>query len=220
MHRSIAFAVFCTFVGGSLLLGQDDAKLKSGPPPGTVLAGPFEALNVSGPAKGRYHCLVCRFGLNPSVLVFARTPGKDEEGLKVLLEKLDAAAEKFQAKKFGAAVVYLSPEASSSVNNPAETDVDKLAKEAAAREALVAQLGGKADKLKHVIVACYPPEGPKGYNLDPKADVTVLFFRKLKVIDNFTFGPGQLNDQAADAVVQKVQDGLAGKKAAEPKKGE
>src|SRR3954451_4316768 len=177
MPRRALCSLAVTLLGCSLLLGQDEARSKSGPAPGTVLPGPFEALNVNGPAKGRYHCLVCKFGLNPTVLVFARESGKENAaGLQGLLAKLLAAAEKHQSKIYGAAAVYLTPESASSVNNPAETDVDKLAQEAAVREALVAKLGGKADKLKNVIVATYPPEGPKGYDIAPKADVTVLFY--------------------------------------------
>ena len=54
-------------------LVQAGEALKSGPPVGQFLPGSFQPFNLNGKtAKNRYHCLVCEFGLRPTVMVFAR----------------------------------------------------------------------------------------------------------------------------------------------------
>ena len=65
--------------------GKADAK--STLTPGSNLPGTILPYNVTGPYKGRFHCLISDYGLEPVVLIFARdleaTPA-----LKDLLESL------------------------------------------------------------------------------------------------------------------------------------
>src|SRR5437870_1482399 len=92
---------FAGLVTSALVLGaapaQDEA-FKSGPPPGTVLPGPFDVFVINGKlAAGRQHCLVCQNALNPAVLVFAREPAEGKDAaLNDLLKKLDDAVERHQ----------------------------------------------------------------------------------------------------------------------------
>src|SRR5437016_3568144 len=55
---------------------------------GKDLPGAFHPLNVTGPRKGNYHCLVSDYGLNPNVLIFSRDLDFGNE-LKSLLKQLD-----------------------------------------------------------------------------------------------------------------------------------
>jgi len=209
MLRAHLLGLFLTVAGVSLAIAGDDDKLASGPKAGTMLPGPFECFNVNGPAKGRHHCLVCKFALNPSVLIFAkeRTDGKDE-ALTDLLKKLDDMAPDFDDRTFSVGVVFLSPDARDSTNNSGEVDADKIIEEAVNREKLNERLKKRAEPLKHVIVAHYLPEGPKSYNLNPKAEITALYYDRMKVAKVHSFAPGRMQIEDADAIVKQVRDAL------------
>src|ERR1019366_6642722 len=128
MYRA-KFVCMLMLLGGSFLLAQDGGRLKSGPKPGASIPAPFECFNVNGPAKGRPHCFVCTFALNPSVLVFAKEPaaGKDE-AFNDLLKQLDEAATEFSDRSFSVGVVIISPDARDSTNNPQAATVEELTK--------------------------------------------------------------------------------------------
>jgi hypothetical protein len=205
-----AFAGFVALACCAISAAQDGRALKSGPQSGTTLPAPFDALNVTGKvAAGRQHCLVCQNGLSPAVLVFAREPaeGKDQP-LQHLMKKIDGLAAKHSDKTLGAFVVFLSPDARNSVQNAVEGGVEDLLKEAKARNDLIARLQARAEGLAHTIVACYPGEGPKDYNVNPKAEVTVVFFERLKVLDNWAFAAGQMTEKDVDAIAARIDGTL------------
>src|SRR5579859_5551966 len=115
--------------GGVLLSAQEQGALPSGPKEGKHLPRAFDCYTFNGPKEnqGRYHCLVCRYGLSPTVLVFAREAeeGKDAV-LKTLMKRLEDATTQYANDDFHAAVIFLSPDAQSSVTNPKEDDPAKL----------------------------------------------------------------------------------------------
>ena len=189
-----------------------EPALKSGPQPDTVLPGPFDALNINGKvAEGRQHCLVCQNGLNPAVLVFAREPAKDKDkSLTDLLKKLDDAVTKHGDYYLGGFAVILSPYARSSItDDESRSDTTDLLDEATKRNELVARLKTRAEPLKHVILAAFPSGGPKGYNINGKADVTVVFYNRLKVVGNWAFEEGKMSESDLGAIVKKVDETLA-----------
>src|ERR1700749_3659244 len=100
----------------SLLVAQDQAKPKFVP-------APFECFNINGKAKGRPHCLVCKFALNPVVMIFTKEPAAGKDGsLNDLLEQPHklAAQPDFAERDFSVGVVFLSPDAKDSTNNVQE----------------------------------------------------------------------------------------------------
>src|SRR6266850_1899232 len=231
MYRAKWICMFILLTGGSLLIAQGEDKLKSGPKVGAMMPKPFGCVNVNGPdpkVKGRPNCLVCKFALYPAVIIFARESKDGKNGqLDDLLAKLDQLAVDFDDRSFSAGVVFLSPDARDSTNNPeikkkkdkfeetvkalepdlkkakdaydeavkaAEQDKgtpeslaavkerkqdfdkvlkqvtaeyvkfgDELNKEAKVRKELIERLAKRTEKLKHVVVNCYPEEGPAGY---------------------------------------------------------
>jgi hypothetical protein len=201
-------------VGVLLLAGagvlQAGEGLKSGPPVGGYLPGTFQPFNLNGKiGKDRFHCLVCEYGLKPTVMVFARErPDPKDAALADLLQKLDAAVERYKDAYLSAFVVFLSPDARTSVTDPKPEDPAKLVEEAAAWDALLARLRPKAEKLKNVVVAVYPARGPGGYNLAKEADVTVVLYRGHKVLANFAFAEGKLSE-AGVGEVMKAADAMA-----------
>ena len=90
----------------------------------------------------------------------------------------------------------------------------KIVDEAIARDALAKRLGERAEKLKHVVVAYLPAEGPKDYHINPKAEVTVLFYSKHKVLANFAFPEGKMMAGDVDNIIRAVDEALATKKPA------
>jgi hypothetical protein len=208
MLQKTLLTTFPLFLGAALLAAQDDAKLASGPQAGSYVPAPFECLNINGAAKGRQRCFVCQFALSPAVLVFANEPaeGKDQ-AFNDLLKKLDELTTEFEDRAFSVGVVILSPDARDSTNNPDVTDAKKLIDETVKRQELVKRLEKRAEPLKHAIMGCMP-EAPAKYKLSAKAEVTILFYERLKIIDNWAFGPEQLQGKDVDAIVTKVRETL------------
>jgi hypothetical protein len=198
-------------------LSAQDEKFKSGPQIGEVLPGPFDAFILNGKrAKGRQHCLVCEYGLHPAVMVFAREPADGADGpMTALLGKLDEAVGRYEDDHYlGGCAVFLSPDARDSSNNPDEQDPKKLVEEAIARQALAKRLEARAEKLKNVVIAFFPAEGPKGYQINPKAEVTVLFYVKHKVLANYAYEEGKMTDTDVDQIIKTVDAAFAKKKRA------
>jgi hypothetical protein len=187
-------------------LGQDESeKLSSGPAAGKLLPMPFDCLIINGDKKGRQHCLVCEHGLRPAVLVFAREASEGKaSALDALMAKLDDALERHKDENLGGAAVFLSPDARNSANNDKEEDPEKLVAEAKARADLVKRLTARSEKLKSLVVGCFPPEGPKDYNINPKAEVTVLVYERHKVLANYAFAPAAMTDADVERIIAKV----------------
>jgi hypothetical protein len=198
--------------------------VKSGPKEGEPTPGSFHPYNVNGErGKGRHHCLVCEYGLHPVALVFVREPadGKENPAVTSLLHKLDELLGKHKSKEqfLRSFVVYLTPEARGSVTEPAlkQGDRDKqdqliksLVDDAVASKALLERLEGRAAKLKNVVITCYPSEGPKGWNISPKAEVTVVLYVEHRTVATMAFAPSTF-DEAAVGRVMAGAEGLVGK---------
>ncbi|MSQ95194.1 MAG: hypothetical protein EXR98_11650 [Gemmataceae bacterium] len=213
MLRANLLAMSFLVLGCSILIAQDDEKLKSGPKVGAFMPAPFECVNFNGPAKGRPHCLVCKFALLPSVLIFAKEPAEGKEkDFDDLLQKLEETAAEFQDRDFSVGVVFLSPHARDSTNNAEAKEAKEIIQEAIDRKELHARLSERGKKYKHVIVASYQAEGPKKYDISPKAELTILFYERLKIMENWAYAPGALEGKDVEMIVKKVRDGLPLKK--------
>ncbi len=215
MLQKTLLGTFTLFLGAAFLVAQDDEKLVSGPKAGDFVPAPFESLNINGAAKGRQRCLVCQFALSPAVLVFAKEPaeGKDE-AFNDLLKKLDDLTTEFEDRAFSVGVIILSPDARDSTTNPDEKEAKKIIDETVNRQKLVKRLEKRAEPLKHAIIGCVP-EAPMKFNINPKADVTIIFYERMKISDKWAFAPEQLQGKEVDALVKKVRETLPLKKKAE-----
>ena len=216
MSRRFVLSLLALSLGTVLLAAQGGDGLQSGPKDGTFLPGPLEcyilnAKHLKSKEKQAFHCLVCQYALSPAVLVFVRDRDADKEKdavIDALLKRLEEAVPEYKRFEMRAGVVFLSPDAQSSVSNLKEDDPDKLLEEAKKRDAVYARLTEKAAGFKEVDVAVYPGDSPKGYNINPKADVTILFLWKLKVVSNQAFAPGALRVEDIDKLMTKVKDTL------------
>src|SRR5438046_2382922 len=100
-HLVLAAVAAAALLVGNGLAEKKAEKLKSGPQPGEILAGPFHPLNVTGDKAGKKHCLYCENGAKPVAMVFARevTPA-----LATLIKKIDAVHDK-NKERMGSFVV-------------------------------------------------------------------------------------------------------------------
>jgi hypothetical protein len=78
---------------------------------GKFLKGP-DGKNVESPKNrsGKIHCLVCEYGLNPTVAIFVRADAKGltaDSGVGKLVKQVNALVPKYRADKLGAFVAFL-----------------------------------------------------------------------------------------------------------------
>jgi hypothetical protein len=182
--------VLCVvFVAWSKAMPQQAATaaepLQSGPQAGQKIPGPFKPLHATGPDAGQQVCLVCKNGANPVAMVFARNVSAP---LTALIKKIDAATAAHQDVEMGSFVVVLNDE-----------------------PALPGALKSLAEKegIKQTILATFAPAGPANYHVASDAAVTVVLYTHHKVVANYAFRDGDLNDKAIDAIVADLPKILA-----------
>jgi hypothetical protein len=173
-----------------LLLGLSLAlapALQAAPPPESGVPvgkrpGPYSFLVATGPQRGQQTCYICEQheANKPAVVVFARTTS---DPLGKLMTKLDALA---LANKDSGCKVWMTLLAE-------KADLDALAKWAQKQGLKSAPVGAFEDA-----------DGPPSYKLHKDADVTVIVFAKQKVVANFAFRTGELDDKVIESVLKAV----------------
>jgi hypothetical protein len=175
--------------------------------PGSDLPGPFHPYNVTGPNKGRYHCLVSEHGLDPVVIVFVRNlEAEDPNGPTMeLLTQLDLAIEKNPKARIAAFAVSLSDSLPEVVGASVMSDVERK------------QLAGKledlagARSLKYVVLTLAGKDDVEKYRLDDKADVTVVLANKYRVVNAYSLKKDQVKGKSND-ILAEVADKFGAKK--------
>ena len=156
-----------------------DSPCVSGTPVGQR-PGPYSFLVATGPQRGQSFCYICDTGERPAAVVFAR---RLSEPLGKLLLKFDASA----AQPKDALRSWMT------VLGEKTVGLDDLAK------------WSKETGLKSVPVGVFDDaDGPPSYQLSADAEVTVLLFVNKKVVANFAFRAGELNDAAVAKVVEAL----------------
>jgi len=162
--------------------------LKSSPQVGEELQKTFEPVNLTGPDIGEKTCILCEYGANPVVMVFAR---EVNEPLTRLIKRLDAATAQHKERGVASCIILLSD----------DLEAANRLKQIAAQE-----------KIQHTILRSYKGEGPKGYNVAKDAEITAILFLDRFVKANHVFKAGELQDKAIDAVVTDIAKILPVKK--------
>ena len=143
--------------------------------------GPYSFLVATGPQRGQQTCYICETADKPAAVIFAR---RLSEPLAKLLLKCDAAVAEQPKDAMRAWMTVLGEKTVS---------LDELAK------------WSKEVGLKQAPVGVFDdPDGPPSYKLHPDAEVTVLLFVKQKVLANFAFRPGELDDAAIAKVAETL----------------
>lgn|SRR5262245_61875650 len=150
--------------------------------------GPYSFLVATGPQRGQQTCYICEAADKPVALVFAR---RVSDPLGKLLVKCDAAVAEQPKDAMKSWLTVLGEKT---------IGLDDLAK------------WSKEVGLKNVPVGVFDdPEGPPSYQLSKEAEVTVLLFVNKKVIANFAFRNGELDDAAVARVAESLPKLIAKK---------
>ncbi|MFO0969739.1 MAG: hypothetical protein U0793_29630 [Gemmataceae bacterium] len=162
-------------------LAAADEPCRSGLKPGQR-PGPYSALVCVGPQRGTLHCFICEAENRPIAIVFARGLS---DSLGRLVHKLDKALNDHKAADFRAWVTFLAED---------QTALDPK---------VVAW--SKKHVTGNVPLAVFEDVvGPPAYVIAREADVTVLLSVNQKVVANFAYREGELNDAAIEAVLAAV----------------
>ena len=154
---------------------------KSGPQP-NQRPGPYSALVSVGKERGTQHCYICESASRPIVIVFARTLS---EPLGKLAKQLDNAVKEHKTFELRSWITLLADD---------QTKLDPQVVQWAQKHAVA-----------NVPCAVFEDTvGPPTYLLNKEADVTVVLSVKQKVIANFAFRAGELNDAAIAEIVKSI----------------
>ncbi len=144
--------------------------------------GPYSSLVAVGPQRGQSHCFICETAAKPAVIVFARTLSAP---LGKLVKGIDAAVVAHKKDDLRAWVTFLADDQPS-----LDPHVVKW---------------GKQHAISNVPLGIFEDTvGPPTYLLAREADVTVLLAVKQKVVANFAFRAGELNDAAIADVLRSI----------------
>lgn len=144
--------------------------------------GPYTALVSVGPQRGQQHCFICESGSRPMVILFAR---QLSEPLGKLVGKLDKQLSMQKDSEVRIWVTFLNDDQTSF--DPKVVDWSK--KHATGN----VPLGVFEDTV-----------GPPTYLLAREAELTVLVANRQKVVANFAFRAGELNDTGTAAILKAV----------------
>jgi hypothetical protein len=144
--------------------------------------GPYSFLVSVGQQRGQQHCFVCETADKPMVIVFARGLG---DPLGKLVQKIDKALSEHKAAELRAWVTFLAED--HATFDPKVVDWSRKHATGAV------PLGVFEDVV-----------GPPAYLLHREADVTILLAVKQRVVCNFAFRPGELNDEAIAQVMKTL----------------
>ena len=164
-------SIFSLFLCGTLTLADEPCRsgLHENQRP-----GPYTSLVSVGPQRGQQHCFICESAARPLVIVFARDLSAP---LGKLVAKLDKATNAYKTAELRAWVTFLGDD---------QVSLDpKVVAWSKKYSTGTVPLGIFED-----------PAGPPTYLLARDANVTVLLAVKQKVVANFAFRRGELNDAA------------------------
>jgi hypothetical protein len=152
--------------------------------------GPYTSLVSIGPERGQQHCFICESANRPLVIVFAR---QLSDPLGKLVGKLNKALTEHKAAELRAWVTFLTED---------QVSLDPK----------VVQWGKKHATGTVPLGVFEDPVGPPTYLLARDADVTVLLSVQQKVVANFAFRAGELNDDAIGEIVRAISKIVNAKK--------
>jgi hypothetical protein len=188
--------------------GADEDDKPQFPQPGSEIPGPFHVLNITGARKNRYHCLVCRNMLQPVAAIFVQPhlpPAKDDQKeppavlwakekldkdqpLLHLIKKLDAIIDRNPDAHMGAFFLF---QAKGDDQVPIRTRLLELPQELGMRKPPKKVDPDEADKPKPIddghVVFCVDNELPAAWKINPEDEVTVVLYRRHKVVQHYRF---------------------------------
>lgn len=180
MRRTAGFlALFLILVGAASAAEPCVSGLKPGQRP-----GPYSSLVSVGPQRGQSHCFVCETENRPAVIVFARNLN---DPLAKLARGIDKALADHKGAELRAWVTFLGDD---------QTALDPKVVD-----------WSKKHALRNLPLAVFEDVvGPPSYLIARDAEVTVLLSVKQKVVRNFAFRAGELNDDRIADILKAIPE--------------
>ncbi len=181
MKKSLV--ALATLVVASVGFAVAAEKVQSGLEKGAKVPA-FYVKDVTGPAKdGDELCYRCRYGNQPVVTIFAK---EMTDEVAALTKELDSVVAKNRDQKMAGFVVLLADDPSK-----AEASLKKAAEK---------------NKIEQLPLTTFKgTEGPKGYKINSKADVTVMMWVEGTVKVSEGFNKGELSKDAISKVVSETK---------------
>jgi hypothetical protein len=145
--------------------------------------------------KGKFHCLVTEFGLDPVVLVFVRGV-EANDAVKYLMVKLDNAIDKNRGVRLKGAAIFVPDDLEDAVK-----DDDK-------RETYVLKLQDleKATAVKQLTIALDSKKDLKRYKLPDDAGVFVLVYNRYRILMAQPFEADKFTEEAAKKILGEIAE--------------
>jgi hypothetical protein len=211
MRRPFAFSLLLLFAG--LVAAQDKGPALA---VDKDLPGTFHPYNVTARAarlaepepegkgkkeeappttKGKFHCLISEYNLDPVVMLFARGV-EDNKAFTAALKKIDAAIEKQPALRVRCFVVFLDKGLAKVVED--DDNRDKL------KGKIEAAFAGWSPK--QVVLTLAGTDDVKKYDLDATTPVTAVLYHKLRVKAIHKLNKDALEKEDSEAVTKLLKD--------------
>jgi len=222
MRRQFTLLVLLPVLAAPLF-ADDEPNGPKFPEKESLILGPYHVKNVTGPRKDRYHCLVCRNGLNPVAAIFVE-PQKpdgadkdwmlgwvkenlaDEAPLCKLFKKLNTVSEKNPDAFLGVYAIFFADK-----EEEQKPIVDRLQKlpETLDTKNIIYAIGTTDEPKSRVLEK---KDGKDDFVIRPwfekkEFETGVLLYERYKVVNWQPFKAGQLNDKDIAAIVKEF-DGL------------
>ena len=204
---------------------------------GNLLKGP-DGKEVPSPKNrtGKIHCLVCEYGLNPTVAVFVRADAKGLDpasGVGNLVKKLNALVPKYRADKLGAFVAFLRLDFDGKPGTKVVTVKTKRPDGTETEEKIEQDQeypdDEKRDEYARAIaefeaklpapnvpfgLAAEKSKAVSAWKIAEGDEVTVIFYQRMRVVGQpWRFAKAaDLTDAKADEIVKSVEAAITGKK--------
>ncbi len=160
--------------------------IKSGPQVGAKVPGAFEPFNVTGTNAGEECCLFCKFGVDPTVMIFAK---EMSEPLTGLLAKVDDLNIKHKKADLGSCAIFCDQ----------GTKLRGVLKDLADKKGFKEMILGTME------------QPPTRYSISNEADVTVIIYVGAAVKANHAFRKGELDAKAIAAITSDVEKMMSDK---------
>jgi tetratricopeptide (TPR) repeat protein len=145
--------------------------------------GPYAMIVVTGPQRGKSHCFICETADKPAVIIFARKP---HDTLAKLASGVNKAIVTHKDVELRSWLTFLHED---------QASIDDQIVQWSQRHALT-----------NLPLAVFEDVGgPPSYRLNQDAEVTVLLMVKQRVVGNFAFRQGELNEVRVEEILKAVE---------------
>jgi hypothetical protein len=168
---------------------------------------------------GKLHCLVCEYGLSPTVAIFVRGDVKDADpakGLGKLIKSVDALVPKYRADKLGAFTMFLKLDAGPKLVKVKTADggekeevADKEYPDDEKRDVYAQEVSGIAAALAadNVPFGLTPTTSAsiKAFGIGEATPVTVIVYNRMRMVQRWEFKLDEITDEKIGEILSATE---------------